>query len=63
MSDDNYWIQGNEKYTSIIEQDGLVTMRKILKPIIEKVNRVFLPSGNLCKSILFLICICVTCII
>lgn len=43
MSDDNYWIQGNEKYSSIIEQDGLVTMRTILKPITEKVNRVFLP--------------------
>lgn len=43
MSDDNYWIQGNEKYSSIIEQDGLVIVRTILKPIIEKVNRVFLP--------------------
>lgn len=43
MSDDNYWIQGNEKCSSIIEQDGLVIVRAILKPIIEKVNRVFLP--------------------
>ena len=43
MSDDNYWIQGNEKYSSIIEQDGLVIVRTILKSIIEKVNRVFLP--------------------
>lgn len=38
MSDDNYWIQGNEKYFFIIEQDGFVIMRIILKLIIEKVN-------------------------